>query len=65
MREADWRAGDARSLALLLSGAAGVYHLTRQGEKEPDDTFMLILNARDAAVDYVLPENGTSPGPRC
>jgi isoamylase len=63
MREADWRAGDARSLALLLSGEAGVYHLTGQGEKEPDDTFMLILNASDAAVEYRLPEIGTLSRP--
>jgi glycogen operon protein len=63
MREEDWHAGNSLTIALLLSGEAGVYHLTRQGEEEPDDTFMLILNASDAAVDYVLPENGTVSRP--
>ena len=58
MREEDWHAGDARSIALLLSGEAGVYHLTRHGEKEPDDSFMLIMNASDESVDYTIPDNG-------
>lgn len=56
MNDEDWQADGAHSIAFLLSGEAGRYHLTAQGEKEPDDTFMVILNAADEAVDYILPE---------
>jgi isoamylase len=63
MGEEDWHAGGARSLALLLSGEAGVYHLTTHGEKETDDTFMVMLNAADETVEYELPEAGTASRP--
>jgi glycogen operon protein len=56
MQEADWSDDSARSLALLISGEAGQYHLTARGETEPDDSFMLILNASDETVAYVLPQ---------
>ncbi len=55
MRHEDWQTETAHSIALLLSGEAGVYHLTTTGKAEADDTFMLILNAADQALDYVLP----------
>jgi glycogen operon protein len=63
MGEDDWSAAGAHAVALLLSGEAGRYHLTEHGEKEPDDTFMLMLNAADHAIDYALPEckNCSSP----
>ncbi len=57
MGEADWHRVGARSIALLLSGEAGVYHLTEQGEKEPDDTFLLILNADHQGIEYHLPQD--------
>ncbi len=65
MREKDWHAGNSRTIALLLSGEAGVYHLTRQGEEEPDDTFMLIMNACGDTMDLRYPITGQSIGPRC
>lgn len=61
MAAEDWDTKTLRSIALLLSGEAGVYHLTAQGEKEPDDTFMLILNAADETLEYVLPEDAALP----
>jgi glycogen operon protein len=61
MRAPDWHAGDARCVAMLVSGEAGRYHLTTTGEKEPDDTFMLILNAADHAVDYIIPQDPALP----
>ncbi|MGD8999624.1 MAG: glycogen debranching protein GlgX [Granulosicoccaceae bacterium] len=63
MCEEDWHDKEARSIALLISGKAGIYHLTAHGEKETDDTFMLILNAADEDVEYVLPENKTFSHP--
>jgi len=56
MEQKDWGDGAARSLALLISGEAGQYHLTERGEREPDNTFLLILNASDGMVEHALPE---------
>jgi len=56
MQEGDWHKGDMHTLALLISGEPGEYHLTKHGEREPDDTFLLMMNASDKAVGYTLPE---------
>jgi glycogen operon protein len=61
MHEEDWHNGEARSIGLFLSGEAGLYHLTAHGEQEPDDTFLLILNATDESVKYVLPDDTNYP----
>ncbi len=55
MLEKDWRDGNAKSLGLLLSGEAGLMHLTERGEQEPDDTFYLLLNAAHEDVSFALP----------
>lgn len=54
MTEPDWTRGDIRHVGVLLSGAAGEYHLTETGEREPDDTFLLILNASDQSPPFVI-----------
>ncbi|MDT8405302.1 glycogen debranching protein GlgX [Sulfuriflexus sp.] len=56
MDEDEWDDDSVKSLALLISGKAGQYHLTEHGERETDDTFMLMMNAGDEAVEYILPE---------
>jgi len=56
MQEADWRQEKTKSLALLMSGEAGQYHLSVRGDMQPDDSFMLILNASGESVAYVLPQ---------
>jgi isoamylase len=61
MGQADWNDQNIRSIAMLLSGEAGAYHLTAHGEQESDDTFMLILNADDKSVDYMLPKDKALP----
>jgi hypothetical protein len=43
-------------LCLLLSGEAGLMHLTERGEKETDDTFLLIVNASHEPASQKLPE---------
>jgi glycogen operon protein len=42
-------------LCLLLSGEAGLMHLTERGEKETDDTFLMIVNASHQEVSQRLP----------
>jgi len=51
----DWEVPSARCLSFLLSGEAGQYHLTPQGEPEPDDTFLVIFNAYHEDIEYTLP----------
>jgi glycogen operon protein len=42
-------------LGVLLSGEAGVKHVTMTGEPEPDDTFLLLFNATTRLVTFELP----------
>ncbi len=58
MTEADWANAQAKMLCLLLSGEAGLMHLTARGEKETDDTFLLIVNASHVDAAQKLPMNG-------
>ena len=55
MTEGDWANAQARMLCLLLSGEAGLMHLTARGEKETDDTFLLIVNAAHEDATQKLP----------
>jgi isoamylase len=55
MAAADWGNRLAKAMALLLSGEAGLIHLTERGERESDDTFLLLLNASHTDVTFVLP----------
>ena len=55
MRLENWRDAAAKSVAFLLSGAAGEYHLTHEGIPEPDVTLLVILNAGADAIRYTLP----------
>jgi glycogen operon protein len=55
MQEADWQDEETQSIAFMLCGEAGQYHLTHEGIPEPDVTMLVILNAAPAAVRYSLP----------
>jgi glycogen operon protein len=55
MAEEDWGDGNAKAIGLLLSGEAGLLHLTDRGEPESDDTFLLLVNASHEDVAFVLP----------
>jgi isoamylase len=55
MAEEDWGNGLAKAIALLLSGEAGLIHLTDRGVPESDDTFLLLVNASHEDVDFALP----------
>ncbi len=52
----DWAQGCTRAVALLLSGEPGLVHLTEEGEPQRDQTFVMVLNASDAEIDWQLPE---------
>ncbi len=45
----------ARSLSFLIRGEAGEYHLTAEGEPQPDDSFLVILSAHTDAIEWTLP----------
>ena len=52
--ENDWREPQTRFLSFLLCGEAGNYHLTALGEPQPDDTFLVVLNAHEQEVSNTL-----------
>jgi isoamylase len=58
MAQGDWANAQARTLCLLLSGEAGLMHLTARGDKETDDTFLLIVNAAHEDAAQKLPAGG-------
>ena len=62
MTEGDWANSEARMLCLLLSGEAGLMHLTARGEKETDDTFLLIVNAAHEQASQKLPATRDDAG---
>jgi glycogen operon protein len=51
----DWNDPERRAVGLLLSGEAGLLHLTETGEQEVDDTFCLLFNASAKDVAFALP----------
>jgi glycogen operon protein len=55
MTEAQWHEEERSTLGVLLSGEAGVKHVTMTGEPEPDDTFLLLFNATPRLVTFELP----------
>ncbi|WP_404379287.1 glycogen debranching protein GlgX [Caenispirillum salinarum] len=60
--EDDWGDGHAKTLRFVLSGEAGNFHLTPRGEPEPDDTFLVMMNASDQAIEHVLPSGAPHGG---
>ena len=58
MTPPDWDNPQARALGIRLSGEAGIMHLTERGEQEPDDTFLLLVNAGHREMRFRLPDEG-------
>jgi isoamylase len=51
----DWTDPHRRSLGLMLSGQAGDRFLTNRGEPEPDDNFLIVLNAGHRRITWTMP----------
>ncbi|MEO8079928.1 MAG: glycogen debranching protein GlgX [Caldimonas sp.] len=60
MNEADWNDGQARCLAMLVSGR-GIVDRGPRGERLLDDDFLLLLNSHHDAIDFVLPGDAERP----
>ena len=60
MTEADWNNADTRTLGAMLNGQAGARFLTARGDPEPDDNFLILLNAGPRRVSWTLPESDQS-----
>jgi glycogen operon protein len=54
MSDADWDAGFARSVGVFLNGDA-IHSRDTRGQPVRDDTYLLLLNAHDEALDWTLP----------
>jgi isoamylase len=54
MTEEDWDSGFGRSVAVYLNGQ-GIPDRDARGQRVVDDSFVLIFNAHDAAIDFTLP----------
>ncbi len=55
MSHDDWHDPHAHAIAMILSGEAGLTHLTEFGDQEVDETFLLLFNASDQDVEFTLP----------
>jgi isoamylase len=60
MTQADWNNPDTRTLGAMLNGQAGARFLTARGDPEPDDNFLILLNAGPRRVSWTLPESDQS-----
>jgi glycogen operon protein len=57
----DWNDPEDRVLGFVLSGEAHDYHVTAGGEPEPDDHFLVILNADAETAACRLPGGPLTP----
>jgi glycogen operon protein len=54
MSEDDWETGFAKSLGVFLNG--DIPTLDARGEPTSDDSFLVLLNAHSASIDFTLPD---------
>ena len=54
MTDEDWDAGFAKSLTVFLNGRA-ISEPDRRGERVSDDSFLLLFNASEQDLDFVIP----------
>jgi glycogen operon protein len=60
MTEAVWTDASRHEIGVLLNGEAGARFLTTRGEPEPDDNFLIILNAGNRRTTWNLPATESS-----
>ena len=54
MNDADWESGFAKSVAVFLNGDA-IPERDDRGQTVVDDSFLLLFNASDGAIEWTLP----------
>jgi len=59
MGEADWLDNGRRCLGLHLGGDPGDSFISLLGYREHDDNFLMLLNAHDEAIEWILPRAST------
>ena len=60
MTDEDWDAGFAKSLTVFLNGRA-ISEPDRRGERVQDDSFLLLFNASDDDLQFVIPPRRYGP----
>jgi isoamylase len=60
MTDEDWVDGHARSLGLFINGES-ITDVDHRGQPVVDDSFLLLLNAHDAAIPWTLPKQWARP----
>jgi glycogen operon protein len=60
MKPDDWDAGFGRSIGMFLNGN-GIRSMDTRGARVVDDSFLLLFNAHDEALDWVLPPEEFAP----
>jgi glycogen operon protein len=60
MTDDDWDAGFAKSLTVFLNGRA-ISEPDRRGEKVSDDSFLLLFNASERDLQFVIPPRRYGP----
>jgi glycogen operon protein len=56
MGDDDWADPGRSWLSFLIRGEAGEYHLTATGEEQPDDSFLVMMNANHEDREWTIPE---------
>jgi glycogen operon protein len=56
MADDDWADPGRSWLSFLIRGEAGEYHLTPTGEEQPDDSFLVMMNANHEDREWTIPE---------
>ncbi|WP_414167683.1 glycogen debranching protein GlgX [Streptoverticillium reticulum] len=56
MRDSDWQAAHAKSLTVFLNGSA-ISEPGPRGEPVVDDSFLLMFNAHEEPLDFLVPVN--------
>ena len=54
MSDKDWATGYAKSVAVFLNGDA-IGYPDQRGQPVVDDSFLLLFNAADTGLDFVMP----------
>ena len=60
MKPEDWDAGFGRSIGMFLNGN-GIRGMDTRGQRVVDDSFLLLFNAHDEPMDWVLPPEEFAP----